>query len=721
MPLTIHDPGRIGLRRGIRAAIAMPVALAITLYVVDDPVGAVFAALGTAALLITADFAGTWQRRLGAYVLTGVIGTPVILIGWAASQSAVSAVLTTLVVAFVISFVSLLRGTFAVGAPAVMLTFVVAVTVGGPRDRVPSYLEAWWIAVAICTAAALTIVPRDVRAQIREALGDTLARAAAAVRAVWVDEPRPADIAARLTELTASVVRLNSAYDGNPFRPSGATTHDRSLTLLVNHVNSAALLLRGTVDPEVPTSAMPRIDGGREVAVCLADCLDGVSRAALDPTSTPTAAALDTARARHRDSMEDWVLASTQSGVDPQRVADVVRGDHLLRMAALIGEQMVVLSRDLNGAPREALDHEPPIPRRPWSTIAVAHLNFGSPWLRTALRTGVGLALAVLVVQMTGLEHGFWVLLGVLSVLRYDGAGTRHLAIPAIVGTVVGVLIATGVILAVGTHSSVLWMLLPVMVFLAAWAPLAVSFPVGQAAFSGFILVALGIIAWPPNLATGLVRIEDIIIGIAVALVVGLFMWPRGALGALHEEIAHGLRESTAYLALALRALTEVVDPRDIARARLEARAASDRASDTYDMAIMQRGTGASDARQWASLATATHLVLAVGRILGVFASDPPILTAAPSVIPAVKSASERSAQHWATVVEEMASDDEYEPPMHRAHGRPSTRRMPDPVDVKDLASAHAYVAGIWAIDWLGHLDRLASGEAAGLTADAHG
>lgn len=720
MALTIHDPSRIGLRRAIRAAIALPIALGVTLYLVDDKVGGVYAALGTAALLITADFAGTWQHRLRAYVLTGIIGTPVIVIGWAASLALVPAVLTTLVVGFVIAFVSLLRGTLAVGAPAVMLTFVVSVTIGGEREAVPDYLGAWWIAVTICTIVALTIVPRDVRAQIRTAISQALAAGATTVRAVWVDEPSIERIAASLPVLAQSVCHLNSVYDGNPFRPSGATARDRSLTLLVNHVNGAALLLRGAVDSESSNGDIPTIDGRRAVAMNLAASLDAVSRAATDRTFAASAADLDAARNLHRTSMEAWVLTSAQAGVAGSTIAEVVRADHLLRMAALMGEQILELGRQLNGFPTEQLDHEPPIPARPWSTLAVANLSLNSPWLRTALRTGIGLAIAVLVVQLAGLEHGLWVMLGVISVLRYDGAGTRHLAIPAIVGTVVGVVVATVVLFAVGSDIGVLWVLLPMAVFLAAWAPVAVSFPVGQAAFSGFILIALGIIEWPPNLTTGLIRIQDILIGIAVALVVGLLMWPRGALGALHGEIADGLRASSSYLSLVVSGLSEAVTPADLARARLEARYASERASDTYDMSIMQRGSGASEALRWASMATSTHLLLAVSRILGVFASDPPILASAPSTIFAVQATSAASHEHWSAVIDRMAGDETYAPAPRRPPTGTASADLPDPVDVHDALSAHAYVAAVWTIDWLQHLDSLAANESAEMDASTH-
>jgi hypothetical protein len=37
--------------------------------------------------------------------------------------------------------------------------------------------------------------------------------------------------------------------------------------------------------------------------------------------------------------------------------------------------------------------------------------------MRLALRTGVGLALATLVVEIVGIDHGFWVVLGVIATL----------------------------------------------------------------------------------------------------------------------------------------------------------------------------------------------------------------------------------------------------------------------------------------------------------------
>ena len=40
-----------------------------------------------------------------------------------------------------------------------------------------------------------------------------------------------------------------------------------------------------------------------------------------------------------------------------------------------------------------------------------------SVWLQNSLRGAAGLAIAVYIAQRTGVQHGFWVVLGTLSVL----------------------------------------------------------------------------------------------------------------------------------------------------------------------------------------------------------------------------------------------------------------------------------------------------------------
>ena len=714
MVLQIHDPGRVGLRKGIRAAIALPIATATTLYVLDDRVGALFAAFGTVGLLVTADYAGSPLRRLVSYVLTGVAGAAVLVIGWAASQGIASAVVVTAVVAFCLSFVSLLRGMLAVGIPAVLLIYVVAVTVGGPPASLPGYLLAWGVAVVVGTLAALFVLPHDVRHDIRDALVAALGAAADVVGAAWLDR-RDGGLAAHAAALGAAIDRVNQTYDGKPFRPTGASRRDRALTLLVGCVNNARLLLADPVRDVPQADPGPGVHGRRAMAHALEAALRDLSAAMADPSRAPSAAELDDARVEHQRSTQAWVLDQVRSGADPESTARVVQDDHVLRMACVLGQQMVALGREANGAPDEDLAAEPPVPERPWSTVIRAHLSLRSPWLRIALRSALGLALAILVVQLTGVQHGFWVLLGVLSVLRCDMAGTRSFALLAVVGTVIGVVVGTLVVLLVGQQAVVLWLLLPLAVFLAAWAPVAFSYPVGQAAFSLFILLILGVTQWPPELRSGLVRVEDIAIGAAVALVVGILLWPRGAIAALHREVADALRSAQAYATLGMRALVEPIADDDLARARLDARIRAERASETYDMAVMQRGPGVRDTTAWAGMTNAAHLLLAVGRILGILRRDPPPLSGSPALGASVDSARAEVTKHWLAVADEVeGSAGPPEPPAPRP-----PLAMPGPVLVHDEASAEAYVIAVWTVNWADHLDRLRPRAAA--AAAAHG
>ena len=65
----------------------------------------------------------------------------------------------------------------------------------------------------------------------------------------------------------------------------------------------------------------------------------------------------------------------------------------------------------------------------------LSHLSFRSVWFRNALRGAVGLAIAVAVVEVTDVQHGFWVVLGTMSVLRSNALGTGATALRAVGGT----------------------------------------------------------------------------------------------------------------------------------------------------------------------------------------------------------------------------------------------------------------------------------------------
>lgn len=701
--LHITDPAHLALRRGIRAAIALPLALATSLYLIDVPAGALFAVFGTVGLLVNADFAGTAGARLASYLLTGGAGTVALSVGWAASFNTAAAVAVTLIVAFVLAFANLLRGRIAVGTPAVLLVFVVAVSIDPSPTSLPAYLVGWWIAVVVSTVTALLLLPRNQKADQRAALADAFTAAARAVDRIWVHDDGSVDVFA---DYAAAFDSLERQYGRRLMRATGLSRRDQALALLIEHVNCARMLLSETPSRIIGDDAAPvavRTDLARAVSAAL----DDAATAMHDPLHLPTGAGVDGARVALRTAMESWVLQQSRAGGDPAVTTQRIGADHSLGMAALMVEQIVELCRVANGGWVEELERLPPIPLRPWSTVVLAQIHLDSPWLRNALRSALGLGLGVLVINLTGVEKGFWVLLGVISVLRFDAIGTRRFAVQAVVGTVVGVVVGTIVIAGIGADPWLLWLLLPPAVFLAAWSSTAISYPVGQAAFSGLVLIAVSIIDWPPKMSLGLIRIEDVLIGAMVAIVVGLLMWPRGALGSLRQQLAVAVRAADAYLSAALDACAAPTPPDELDRRRLEAAYAAGRASETFDVSVTQRGA-IEDLRPWASVTTLTYLLISAGRIIAHLATTTPNLSAHPEIGTAVRLARAESTAHWDAFATALLEGG----PPAEVRGPAGDSPYPNVTSIDSAGDARALVISVWAIDWAHHLDRLSTSRA---------
>ena len=126
--------------------------------------------------------------------------------------------------------------------------------------------------------------------------------------------------------------------------------------------------------------------------------------------------------------------------------------------------------------------------------VAVEHAGIGSVWFQNSVRGAAGLAVAVFIAQRTGLQHGFWVVLGTLSVLRSNALGTGWSILSALAGTAVGIVVGALLVIGIGTHEAVLWAVLPVAILLAAYAPRAISFAAGQAGFTVVLFILFNII-----------------------------------------------------------------------------------------------------------------------------------------------------------------------------------------------------------------------------------
>ncbi|MGZ4288373.1 MAG: FUSC family protein [Solirubrobacteraceae bacterium] len=182
---------------------------------------------------------------------------------------------------------------------------------------------------------------------------------------------------------------------------------------------------------------------------------------------------------------------------------------------------------------------------------ALRHASVRSVWFINSLRASVAIAAAVAIADLSSVQHGFWVVLGTLSVLRTNAGSTGSTAFRALAGTLVGFVIGGALILAIGTNTTVLWIALPIAVFVAAYAPGTAPFAVGQAAFTVTIAVLFNLLA-PVGWKVGVIRIEDVAIGCAVSVAVGILFWPRGVTSVVGDDLADAYRTGALYLTQAV-------------------------------------------------------------------------------------------------------------------------------------------------------------------------
>jgi uncharacterized membrane protein YccC len=704
--LARQDPGGIGLRRGVRAAIAVPVSVFITMNVLGDATAASFAGFGSVGLLMTADYAGSARQRTVDYLGTGVVVTCLIPLGLLLSGNPVTAALGTFVIAFLTYLAGMVRGNIAVGAPAALLLYIVTVCLGTRQTTVADALLAWWVAVIVCTVVALVVLPRRRQDIARKLLAEVLERSADMAHATWLEPLDPVTVRDISAALDDSLERLRGVHAGKPFRPSGVTHEDRALSLLIDHVWGMREVVRDPNLQQRPTEGTgPAVDAARLLAQQIVSTQRQNAAALRSSGQIPTIDGIVAARDAFREAEVSAVLEMSRHGASPMQVAEDLANRHIISIAAVIVEQTAQLVREVTHHRIEVVQGGLSVPQRPLTVFVRSQLTLDSGWLRNAVRGALGLALAMVVVSVTNIQNGFWVLLGVIAVLRFDSFTTRRNAWQAILGTVVGVIAASGIIVVTGGNLVVMWTLLPIVVFLAGWSAVALKYPIAQASFTGFVLIMIAITRWPPNLLTGTSRIVDIALGATIAVIVAVIIWPHGALGALHKAMAGSIVTAWSLAALVLRSFTTKTDPRMVDEALDKARRAILVGSEAYDVALMQRGPGMPRVAGWLALTGDSYLLVNIARTLLPFSGQLPAAWS-PSLTALVEQGAAAGDAYWTSVAISVGQGAITAP----IPSPPTTDWSVLKESPTTRNEALGFLITVWFLDWFDRIDGIRAG-----------
>jgi len=551
-PMGVADPGRFALKSAVRAAIVVPLAFVLSLEVIDSKQMALFAAFGSVALLVFVDFGGSRRARLLAFLSLIGAGAVLIALGTLCSRSPWLATSVMLLVGFAILFAGVLSNYIAAAHSAALLTFVLPVMVVGDAATIPLRLAGWGLAGALSTSATMLLWPVRPRSALREQAAQAARALAALLEARAGGDP--AACAAAGEQADEAVAALRRRFVAMEHRPSGTASRTAALARLIDELGW--LLASITHAPALPVDGPFSRERIELVAGVPAALRSAAARLDLGEERRPGSEQLGCRRTLERldeahEALGHALVQRTELWHDQSDEARAtVELDEAFRLRRLSFETRQAC-RDALLACGESVDGDPLQTRRAQVTVAGrlvrTHADMRSAWLRNSLRGAIGLALAVLIGQLSDLQHAFWIVLGTMSVLRSTALATGATIVSALLGTFGGI-IAGGLLLALlGGHDAALWVILPFAVGLAAYAPRAISFAAGQGAFSFVVLVLFNLIE-PSGWRVGLVRLEDVAIGAGVSLLAGLLIWPRGAGAVLRAAVGAAYMDAASYL-----------------------------------------------------------------------------------------------------------------------------------------------------------------------------
>jgi uncharacterized membrane protein YccC len=542
--------------RALRATLVVPGLFAFCYLVVGDLQMATFAAFGGFATLVLASFGPGRRDKVVAHLGLAVAGSLLLVVGTAVNGSWLLATLVTVPVVFLVLFAGIAGPNAAAGGAAALLAYVLPAASPGTFSMVPDRLAGWWLASVVGTVAVLVLSPRPPADRLRAAAADSAAAIAGQLDAALAGR---ADAAHRDATIGAKT-RLLAAFTGTPYRPTSLTTTDQALASLVGLLEWTTSVVCDSLREYRDLTGVAAVE--RELFAATAGTLRAVAavlsgkdaqEAPLDVAPLEAALRASVAALRRMPSIDEYAEAVHLSfhARTAGLAAHTTASDALIASRRADQETIADRRRRWYGVAEPALGSRALGGLAELGGVAVRHASLRSVWFVNSIRGAVALAAAVLVADLSGVQHGFWVVLGALSVLRTNAASTGATAWRALAGTVAGFVIGAALLLVIGTGPGALWIALPVAVLFAAYAPGALPFAVGQAAFTVVVSVLFNLLV-PAGWQIGVLRIEDVAIGCAVSLVVGVLFWPRGAGAVVADDLADAFREGGRYLSQAV-------------------------------------------------------------------------------------------------------------------------------------------------------------------------
>lgn len=525
-----RKPGN--LRSAIRFAIAMVVADALVWWLFREGTPVVMGSFAVICLLYFLNYEGSTAQRLVGYVVAASVGIGAVALGSALASPLWLAVLGAFVVSFSFAYARVLRGYVARASVGLQGAFFLPLMADVPLSDLPSMVGSWIIGSAVAISAGLVILPNRRSGIVLDLVSRWLglAREVSAARSSTQAVEEKAQALVHTSHLLESRSRESLGALG------AVGTHDRALAHMIDGTQWGTVAFDRLDDVRGSDESMPTET--RMVLLESAEAFDKAERALTEPQ--PPRDVPDLAQIRHRD------LRALTSFTDAE-----LRQHYPARLISILAMRMLWLAGRVRGVAYPDPDLGSVADRSPWSLL---RLNFGrrSVWFVNAIRTGASTSACVLLVRELGLDHGLWVVLAALSVTQvtFSASSNGYSSLRVALGAMSGVALASVAAILSPPHI-VFVLMLPILAFAAVIAAGRGPF-LAQTFYTPFALTNLAAIQWTTDRDLEIARIENISLGVAVAAVFALMVFPFGLRKQLLRQVRQADDSSRAYLLAAI-------------------------------------------------------------------------------------------------------------------------------------------------------------------------
>ena len=369
-------------------------------------------------------------------------------------------------------------------------------------------------------------------------------------------------------------------------------------------------------------------------------CLDGASQVLRHISNTLSAESSTAPKENTRKSVEALDRLSVQmreraEATPPSFIAAVAK-DALFHMDALSGQLRAALDLSQNNVELQAVADAASLTPRTWKETVSrtneairSHLNLQSSIFRHAVRLAVLVALGDILGTEVSWRRTYWLPMTIALVLKPEFTATFTRGLLRIAGTIVGLLLATGLFHLLHPGVALQVILIFVFVFLMRWLGPA-NYGIFGIAVSALIVLLLAIARVPPQDVIW-ARGVNTVVGGSLALL-AYWLWPTWERTRVSERIAEMLDAYRNYA----RALSRW-NPADkswmqeLDRARRGARSTRANLEASIDRLGSEPGTTREQlARLSAVLANSHRFIHALMALDAIFSHQPALSSSSP-------------------------------------------------------------------------------------------